>query len=112
MIQEEEEKKEAEEEEEEEKKKKKKEEEEEKNNKNKEEGEREKEEEDKDDQHSHHTRSQHLLDIPLHRTDFMGKSFSVNAARLWNQLPTELRVLQSRLPFKLLAKEYMLTLDN
>lgn len=63
-------------------------------------------------QHSHHTRSQHLLDIPLHRTDFMGKSFSVNAARLWNQLPTELRVLQSRLPFKLLAKEYMLALDN
>ncbi|KAI5756590.1 hypothetical protein M8J77_026106 [Diaphorina citri] len=63
-------------------------------------------------QHSHHTRSQHLLDIPLHRTDFMGKSFTVNAARLWNQLPTELRVLQSRLPFKLLAKEYMLALDN
>ncbi|KAI5717706.1 hypothetical protein M8J77_026106 [Diaphorina citri] len=65
-----------------------------------------------DSQHSHHTRSQHLLDIPLHRTDFMGKSFTVNAARLWNQLPTELRVLQSRLPFKLLAKEYMLALDN
>ncbi|KAL1447213.1 hypothetical protein WDU94_000539 [Cyamophila willieti] len=29
--------------------------------------------------HAHNTRSHHLLTIPPHRTDFMGKSFTVNA---------------------------------
>uniref|UniRef100_A0A8D8SXU3 Uncharacterized protein n=1 Tax=Cacopsylla melanoneura TaxID=428564 RepID=A0A8D8SXU3_9HEMI len=63
-------------------------------------------------QSQHNTRSQHLLQIPLHRTDFMSKSFAVNAARLWNQLPVKLRILENRNSFKCQTKEYMLSLGE
>lgn len=65
--------------------------------------------------HSTHSRnlrsSQNLiLSIPSHTTNFYGSSFTVQAARLWNALPLDVRKAQSLPIFKGLVKKHYLTL--
>lgn len=48
-----------------------------------------------------------LLDTPAHSTSFRGNSFSVEAVRLWNNLPLELRKVGSKECFKRLTREHL-----
>lgn len=52
-----------------------------------------------------------LLSIPLHRTGFMSNSFTLKAARYWNNLPKELRSITSKEAFKGQLKKYLLKGD-
>lgn len=50
-----------------------------------------------------------LLRTPPHFTNFYGKSFSVQAVRLWNTLPVHIRRAPSLPVFKKLVKEHFLS---
>lgn len=48
------------------------------------------------------------LSIPPHRTNFFSHSFTVQAARLWNDIPENIRKAQNRFIFKKLLKEFIM----
>ncbi|KAI5719210.1 hypothetical protein M8J76_006861 [Diaphorina citri] len=58
--------------------------------------------------HAHDTRSgdEALLMIPVHRTEFFARSFSVQAAKLWNSLPRKLRTCDNQKVFRRLILEH------
>lgn len=46
------------------------------------------------------------IDIPAHLTNIMGNSFIVRAARVWNSLPSELKLINNVGPFRRRILEY------
>lgn len=64
------------------------------------------------DTHSRSLRSSEnlQLSIRMHSTSFFNKSFTIQAARLWNALPIDVRRAQTLPTFKKLVKEHYLSL--
>ena len=60
------------------------------------------------DLHDHDTRfsAQNKLVVQNNRNRFEGKTFLANATKVWNELPTELRMEKSLLSFKTKAKNH------
>ena len=52
----------------------------------------------------------HNIIIPVHRTNSMGHSFAVRGARLWNDLPHNLKNITSFNEFKRRCKEHLVNL--
>jgi len=57
--------------------------------------------------HSHNTRSASNVYIDYWRTNYGKFSLKFKGAQIWNELPKELRILQSYNSFKKLTKEYV-----
>ncbi|KAG8241797.1 hypothetical protein J6590_108726 [Homalodisca vitripennis] len=49
-----------------------------------------------------------LLSIPVHRSNFFSKSFTVQACRLWNSLPDDIRIIEGRARFGAKVKDLLL----
>ena len=61
--------------------------------------------------HRHNTRNKNLILFPIHQTANFELSFTYRAARLWNQLPNDIKNLLSITSFKK-ALEIWLTNQN
>ena len=48
------------------------------------------------------------LFIPRYNTDYVGKSFFIDVARLWNEIPPQLRNITNSLKFKQKLQEHYL----
>ena len=57
--------------------------------------------------HSHNTRSASNVYIDYRRTNYGKFSLKFRGAQIWNELPKELRILQSYNSFKKLTKDYV-----
>lgn len=49
-----------------------------------------------------------ILNLPLHRTGFVSNSFALRAMRLWNDLPSDIRLLNSKFSFKRAVRNHYL----
>ncbi|KAG8283546.1 Zinc finger protein gli2 [Homalodisca vitripennis] len=49
-----------------------------------------------------------LLSIPVHRSNFFSKSFTVQACRFWNSLPDDIRIIEGRARFGAKVKDLLL----
>ena len=57
--------------------------------------------------HRYNTRNRELLSIPSHRTTLLSNSFRVQAIRLWNQIPLNIKNSQTISTFKKKMNNYL-----
>ena len=59
--------------------------------------------------HNHYTRNRGILIAPQHRTTLYSNSFIVQAVRLWNNLPTNIRNAPTATTLKRKLGKYLLS---
>lgn len=62
--------------------------------------------------HAHSTRNQHLYCIPKHSTSMYERSFTYNAAKIYNAIPPEIKSAPTLASFRKQIKKHLLTCQN